>query len=71
MRRGIYALTGLSFILPSLALAAAGGVGGGFGADDWLRKWPVLVIVFALVIGTTTFLITRVRARARTKGEAK
>ncbi|WP_298496756.1 hypothetical protein [uncultured Maritimibacter sp.] len=54
-----------------MALAAAGGVGGGFGADDWLRKWPVLVIVFALVIGTTSFLITRVLARAKAKGEAK
>lgn len=71
MRSGFFALTGLSFIIPCVALAATGGVGGGFGADDWLRKWPVLAVVFVLVIGTTSFLITRVLARAKAKGEAK
>lgn len=57
----------LAVCLPVAALAAAGGVGGGFGAEDWISKWPVLALVFAVVIGITSFFTVKIRARAKTK----
>jgi hypothetical protein len=56
-------------LMPAGAFAAAGGVGEGFGADDWLSKWPVLAVVLALVLCTTGFLTVQIRRRARAMGD--
>ena len=58
-------------LLPTSLAAAAGGVGDGFGADDWLRKWPVLVIVLGAVVGMTGFLSIKVFRRARMQKGSK
>jgi glycerol-3-phosphate acyltransferase PlsY len=60
-----------STYLPALARAAGGkGVAEGFGGETWLSKWPVLLIVLLVVVACTTFITTRVVARARREREA-
>ncbi|MEC7761875.1 MAG: hypothetical protein VX874_08225 [Pseudomonadota bacterium] len=62
----------LLILLPGFALAASGGSGEGFGLQDWLAKWPVLLIVVCVVAGTTSFLSVKVFRRARAlKGHNK
>ncbi|MAM63577.1 hypothetical protein [Maritimibacter sp. UBA3975] len=58
-------------LTPVTALAAAGGVGEGFGADDWLRKWPVLLLVLGSVMAMTGFLSIKIFRRARAQKEPK
>lgn len=50
---------------PGLAMAAAGGTGEGFGAEDWIGKWPVLAIVLGSVVAMTGFIASRIFKRAR------
>lgn len=57
-------------LAPAMAMAAAGGVGEGFGADDWLAKWPVLVIVVGLVATGTTLFSIRIFRRGKEEGVA-
>lgn len=52
-------------VAPATAVAAGGGVGEGFGADDWIAKWPVLAIVVGSVAAMTGFLSVKVFRRAR------
>ncbi len=60
-----------ALLAPALAMAAGGkGVAEGFGGDSWLDKWPVLLIVLCSVIACTTFITTRIVARARRGREA-
>lgn len=60
-----------TIFLPGALLAASGGIGDGFGADDWIAKWPVLLIVLALVVTATTLFSIKIFKRAKAKrGEA-
>lgn len=58
-------------VFPTMALAAGGGVGEGFGADDWISKWPVLLIVVALVVTGTSLFSIRIFRNARSSGTAE
>ena len=56
---------------PISAQAAGGGVGEGFGADDWIAKWPVLAIVLLLVVAVTAWFTAKIWARARDEEDLK
>lgn len=46
-------------LVPSYAIAAAGGVAEGFDAESWIVRWPVLAVVVASVVSTTAFILSR------------
>ncbi len=52
-------------MLPGAAFAAAGGTGEGFGPQDWIDKWPVLLIVLTSVVCMTGFIATRIFRRRK------
>lgn len=60
----------LQIAVPGVALGAGDGAVQEFGADDWIGKWPVLVVVFCSVAAMTGFLTVKIFGRAR-KTETK
>jgi len=58
----------LALVLPGALWAAGGGVGDGFGADDWVAKWPVLAVVLGTVVAVTSYFTAKIAARARKGG---